>query len=127
VERLKGQRFTKVYGPPRGGLPLAVHISHHLDIPLVLSEEILCNMNKWSSQDRLLVVDDIVNNGKTISGLSHLLKIRKIDHFTAVLFYKHNAGFKPDLYLEETDDWIVFPWEPADSGPEDRGGRLETS
>jgi adenine/guanine phosphoribosyltransferase-like PRPP-binding protein len=114
VDKLKDERFTKVYGPPRGGLPLAVHMAHHLNLPLVISEEFLSNMNKWSANDRLLVVDDIINNGKIISGLSQLLTIRKINHFTAVMFYKPHAIFKPDLYMEKTEDWIIFPWERAD-------------
>ncbi|MCE5249741.1 phosphoribosyltransferase domain-containing protein [bacterium] len=114
TEKLKGERFTKIYGPPRGGLPLAVHCAHHLDLPLVCTEEFISNMNKWLPSDRLLVVDDIIDNGKTISVLDHMLRIRKIAHFTAVLFYKPHAVFKPDLYLETTDKWIVFPWERPD-------------
>jgi hypoxanthine phosphoribosyltransferase len=30
---------------------------------------------------------------------------------TAVLFYKPKSKIKPDYYVEETTDWIVFPWE----------------
>ena len=111
VTELSNEKFTKIYGPPRGGLPLAVHLSYHLDIPLITSEQILSNMNKWTPEDRLLVVDDIINNGRTISMLSELLKIRKIKHFTAVLFYKPTAIYKPHLFIEETKDWVIFPWQ----------------
>ena len=117
TELLECEKFTKIYGPPRGGLPIAVHLAHHLDLPLITTEDFISNMNKWLRSDRLLVVDDIINNGKTISALIQMLKIRKIAHFTAVLFYKSHAIFKPDLYLETTDKWIVFPWERPDEGP----------
>jgi len=30
---------------------------------------------------------------------------------TAALFYKKRAMFTPDYYVEETANWIVFPWE----------------
>ena len=117
VGRLRGERFTHVYGIPRGGMPLAVHMSHHLGVPLVTSGEILTNMNLWTPDDRLLVVDDIINHGKSISGIAHMLTIRKIKHLTAVLFYKSNATFKPDVYIETSDTWIVFPWEHEDEAP----------
>ena len=35
VAKLEAYKFDYVYGPPRGGLPIAVHLSHHLDIELV--------------------------------------------------------------------------------------------
>ena len=32
VERLKDKEYDFVYGPPRGGAPIAAHMSHFLDV-----------------------------------------------------------------------------------------------
>ena len=116
---LKGNEFTKVYGPPRGGLPIAVHMSHCFDLPLIMSEVDLYNMNNWLPQDRLLLVDDIVDTGHTLETISTRLNIRHIDHFTAVLYKKNRTTFIPDLFLESCESWIVFPWERPDE-PQNR-------
>lgn len=111
---LRDIQFTHVYAPPRGGLPAAVHISHHLNIPLVMCGEMLSNMNKWTSSDHLLVVDDIARHGKTLASLSQMLAIRKIRHVTATLFASTDSVIKPDFVVETTDEWILFPWQPEE-------------
>lgn len=116
-ELLAGKEFTKVYGPPRGGLPLAVHISHCFDLPMILSEDDLYNMNNWLPQDRLLLVDDIIDTGHTLENISLRLDLRHISHITAVLFKKVNSTFLPDIFLETCETWVVFPWERAGRPP----------
>lgn len=61
----------------------------------------------------ILIVDDLVDSGKTIHFIVSLLKKNLPDATikTATLFYKENKLFKPDFYVEETADWLVFPWE----------------
>lgn len=61
----------------------------------------------------ILVVDDLVDSGKTLDFVLTLLKQYAPDATikTAVLFYKKSSIIKPDYYVEETADWIVFPWE----------------
>jgi xanthine phosphoribosyltransferase len=29
----------------------------------------------------------------------------------ATLFYKRTSIVRPDLFVAETDKWIIFPWE----------------
>mgnify|MGYP001358257760 CR=1 FL=1 len=98
VEKIKisGKKFDSVCGIPRGGLPIAVCISHRLDLPLT-----------FLPKKNTLIVDDISDNGKTLE--SHAKK-----HKIATLYTTSWSKTKPDWYVgikESQKDWIVFPWE----------------
>jgi hypoxanthine phosphoribosyltransferase len=87
--------FDGVYGIPRGGLPLAVVLSHHLNIPLLVHPT-----------KNTLVCDDISDTGKTLSTIKH----KKI----ACLYSSKWTKTKPDYYSEiktNKKEWLVFPWE----------------
>ena len=88
-------KFDGIYGVPRGGLPIAVALSHRLNLPLLMYPT-----------DKTLVVDDISDTGRTLK--SH--KNKKI----ATLFSTKWTKTKPDWfesYKVNKKDWIVFPWE----------------
>lgn len=75
----------------------------------------------WGRQDfaylkqfsSILIVDDLVDSGKSISFVVDLVKKHApyATVKTAALFYKRCSIIKPDYYAQETLDWIVFPWE----------------
>jgi hypoxanthine phosphoribosyltransferase len=96
-----------IYGFPRGGLPIAVHLSHHLNIPLYPHKIINYPLN----DNCILYVDDIADTGAT-------LNIFQYD-FTATLFIKNRSKTMPMFYVEKVPDdlWIVFPWEREDEQP----------
>ena len=96
------RRYEYIFGVPRGGLLPAVMLSHRLTLPLIthLDYNILATSN-------ILVVDDIVDSGKTI---------RKFDTIfdTASVFVKRSVHNKPLYYCTEgliDDEWLVFPYE----------------
>jgi hypoxanthine phosphoribosyltransferase len=72
---------------------------------------------------RLLIVDDICENGRTITTVTGRVKAAGALSETAVLHYKPGTTlFKsigPDYYAAVTDRFIVYPWE-VERGP-DRG------
>ena len=92
-----------VYGVPRGGLVLAVLISHALNIPLLAAP---C--------ENCIIVDDICDSGET---LLHYYKNSsgdgKKNYYLVTMYYKENdLGVKPDFYIKNKEEkWIVFPWE----------------
>lgn len=104
--RCSNDRFDCIYGVPRGGMIPAVMISHVLDIPIMGSP--LDGYKK-----RMLVVDDLVDTGKTIVDLMKLLNghvpspVCKL----ATLFRHKACSLVPDFYVEENDEWIIFPYE----------------
>lgn len=108
------EHYDAVYGMPRGGLPLAVHISHHLSIPLVMN---LIQFAQEHPNGRLLVVDDIVDTGKTFDRLIEVAEIHDIDFTSLTLYFKPDSTYTPSIYIKETRSWIVFPWEPYDERP----------
>lgn len=99
----KKLKFRNVYGIPRGGLILAVRLSHLLDIPLAI--------HRTSIHSTTLIVDDISDTGKTLKELfesNNNFKNNKV----ATIFYKKDSVFKPDYYLRiKKDKWIHYPWE----------------
>ncbi|MEG1933785.1 MAG: phosphoribosyltransferase family protein [Kiritimatiellia bacterium] len=63
---------------------------------------------------RVLVVDDVFDSGKTAEAVRQ--RLIKADLRTAMVYWKPIASqvdFAPDYYLHQTDAWIVFPHELA--------------
>jgi len=65
---------------------------------------------------RVLVIDDVWDTGSTIVAVRDRLRTAGATVEVCVLHYKptHSRfpGDKPDYYAEETDGWIVYPWDP---------------
>jgi hypoxanthine phosphoribosyltransferase len=109
----EGQRCSGVYGIPRGGLVLAVCLSHRLQVPLLAEPEAHC-----------LVVDDIYETGRTVAPFQE-----RRDLTTWVWFSKVPADWWQALEITTSSDWIVFPWENASLAEDDqrhyRASRLD--
>ena len=103
-------KFRGVYGIPRGGALLAVMLSHKLNItfyPLYFSTA------KFDGDD-FVVIDDIVDTGKT---LQNLKKLDENEQAYYVSIHEHKDSIvKPDYsVIYKEDKWIVYPWETEDS------------
>lgn len=65
---------------------------------------------------RILVVDDVWDTGTTVMSVRERLKRSGAKPDVCVLHYKpvksKFPGEKPDYYAEETNAWIVYPWDP---------------
>jgi len=76
-------------------------------------------ISHMNAEDKLLVVDDVFDSGRSIKAILDTLneKARKnIPHDVrmAMPWYKPERniiGIEPDYYIHETDDWLVFPHE----------------
>jgi hypoxanthine phosphoribosyltransferase len=101
AEFVKSSRIEikNIYGVPRGGLMVAVRLSHLLDKPIIIQEKDI--------EANTLIADDIVDTGKTTE------KYREKGLIVVSLWY--NPSQCPHVPLvwifEKTDKWIVFPWE----------------
>ncbi len=98
----KDKNISGVYGIPRGGLILAVLISHRLNIPMLMAPA-----------DNCIIVDDICDSGET---LLHYKKNssgdKEYNYHITTMFYKDNNLVEPELYfMKKEDKWIVYPWE----------------
>ena len=95
-----------VYGLPRGGLPIAVSLSHKLGLPLLMNYY----DRKVVTRKKVLVVDDIADTGHTLKDFDSPHNI------ICTMHYHQDSITKPDYFCSEKgDDWIVYPWERDDS------------
>ena len=101
-----GRRYNDIYAIPRGGVPLGV----------LLSEQLKLKMVNKPIGSFTLIVDDICDSGRTLSGYQ--------DYDKAVLFHKIRASVKPIYIGQTTDKWIEFPWEIGEASSEDAVVRI---
>jgi xanthine phosphoribosyltransferase len=110
----------------RGGMTLAHALSMALDVRNLQS--IRCESYDGNNQrssisimgecdfshsKRVLIVDDIVDSGKTLHAVLDILHTKYPETLfqTAALFTKPTAQVQPDFSLFEAFDWIDFFWE----------------
>ena len=118
VSRLTGT-YTHLYGNPRGGLPLSVHLSHTLNLPLIVTEDDMVAELYCTDGCHVLIVDDIADSGRSFTRIADLLHALNVPFTTACLFYKPQSIFEPDIWLRTipNDRWVVFPWEDRNERP----------
>ena len=117
-EHVNFDKLGFVYGFSRGGLPLAVHLSHFLNLKFIDDEKCLKCIVENQPDKLILICDDIVDTGKTISKLFERLfgdfYTNKVDRFLiASLTHKKESLLKPDFsaFITEPNEWVIFPWE----------------
>lgn len=108
---LSGLKY--IYGPPRGGLPIAVHLSHYLDLTFVADHQ-FNYLFKEKEYKQTIVVDDIADTGKTIIELQETCCVR---FTTATLFLKDRSLYVPDFWVIRDNNWVIFPWEKDNEIP----------
>ncbi len=123
--RSHGEGFDLIIGIARGGIPVAMVVSDHLDVKLDIinvksydgiaqrgQPRILSTLTDPVKGKNILLVDDLVDEGETMETVSKYLKTQGPNLLkTAVLFKKPWTKTEPDYFLEVVDKWIVFPWE----------------
>ena len=87
-----------VFGVPRGGLCLAVALSHAMDLPLL----------EHPALDAL-IVDDVYETGQTLESL----RLRFPQASFAVWVSKSPPLWWHAAEVVNTPEWMLFPWENA--------------
>ena len=60
----------------------------------------------------VLVVDDVSDTGESLKvAVDHIDVCGAKAIKTATLYYKPQSLFKPDFFMVQTEQWIIFPWE----------------
>lgn len=88
--------FNKIYGIPRGGLPVAIALSNRMGLPLTDNP----------NQERVLIVDDLVDSGATME------KYRgdRGQCFACLHVKPHSP--RPEFFSREIpNEWIQYFWE----------------
>lgn len=136
VQRIEESDFspTVIVALSRGGLVPGVMLSHMLEIPLVplivstrdfvKEEDLMVSFatetlrTHLSTSDRILIVDDIIDSGVSMTMVIEMLE----DTFgkqvaqrirTAALYERYGAACEGDFVglNVETDQWLYFSWE----------------
>ena len=102
--RARSRDLTGVYGVPRGGLCLAVALSHAMDLPLLQSPE-----------PDALVVDDVYETGRTLE----TLRLQFPQASFAVWVSKTPSLWWHAAEVVDSPEWLLFPWENADQAMAD--------
>lgn len=109
AEACRDRDLSGVYGVPRGGLPLAVAVSHRLDLPL----------SPLPTDPRILVLDDIHDSGRTLSRLRY-----RFGPGLGPVWVWATREAHPSTYHAVLTDigpaWVLFPWECASRAEQDR-------
>lgn len=130
AEAVSGVSFDVLLAVSRGGLVPAAVLSSLLDRRNVLSAALASYQDDARTDTmtvyhfppdaalngrRVLIVDDIWDSGRTAVALRRKVAEAGGTPIVAVLHYKPGRSAfpdaAPDLWVVETDAWIVYPWE----------------
>ncbi|NCW59173.1 MAG: hypoxanthine phosphoribosyltransferase [Proteobacteria bacterium] len=135
-----GFRPNYIVGVWRGGAPIGIAVQEFLEVLGVSSDHIAIRTSHYSgidkhnsnvkvyglnyvirqleSEDSLLIVDDVHDTGLSIQQIVNDLKAackkNTPDIKVATPYFKptkNKTERRPDFYLHETDEWLVFPHE----------------
>ena len=95
ASKCKVLKFSGIYGVPRGGLCLAVALSHKLKINLISEPK-----------KNSLIVDDVYETGITLNTFKDIEGA-----MFYVLFSKTKPKWLNSVFISNKSEWIVFPWE----------------
>lgn len=130
-----------IIGVWRGGAPVGIAIQEYLDFVGIATDHIAIRTSSYlgvdqrskvvrvhgldyiidniNSDDRVLLVDDVFDSGRSIQTILEKLKEKTrrnmpTDIRIACPWYKptrNKTELQPDYFVHETDDWLVFPHE----------------
>jgi hypoxanthine phosphoribosyltransferase len=135
-----GFRPDYIVGVWRGGAPIGIAVQEFLEVLGISSDHIAIRTSHYlgieqhnssvkvyglnyvirqlESEDSLLIVDDVHDTGlsiqQIISDLKTACKKNTPEIKVATPYFKpskNKTERKPDFYLHETDEWLVFPHE----------------
>lgn len=136
-----GFRPNYIVGVWRGGTPVGIAVQEFLEYCGVESDHISIRTSSYSgiakreskvrvhglsyivkninAEDSLLIIDDIYDTGLSVQAILEELKYscRKNtphDVRVATLYFKpknNRTKSKPDYYIHESEEWLVFPHE----------------
>ena len=135
-----GFKPNYIVGVWRGGAPVGIAIQEFLKVLGIKSDHIAIRtayykgidqrsdtvevyglnyvIKKLESEDKLLIVDDVHDTGNSIkqiiSDLTSACKKNTPEIKVATPYFKPNKNqtdLRPDYFIHETDQWLIFPHE----------------
>lgn len=119
-------QFKTIVGIERGGVPISTWLAYvlnkeHITVSIsfrdgnapTLDEQRWYHFANTFEGQPLLIVDDIVDSGKTIDFIRQVFSRNKLWIATLHWCPENSPNHKPDFFVEQKckEDWIVYPWE----------------
>ena len=105
-----------VVGIPRGGLPLAVTLSHQLEVPLFIPS--YGHSYATISDKDILIVDDISDTGQEMRQQLKYADQFECHQVRTLVLIEREGTIQPTTYkwkhITKDEGWIIFPWERKD-------------
>lgn len=136
-----GFRPTHLVGIWRGGAPIGIAVQEFFDVHGVACDHIAIRTASYAgidqqaktvkvyalgylidtlnADDRLLIIDDVFDSGRSVAAVLAELKARcranmPAEVRIATVWYKpkrNQTALTPDYFVHESDEWLVFPHE----------------
>lgn len=124
---LVSKRFkpSLIIGIARGGACLATALSYKMNVPVIYYDPKKPSSLPVNFKDKFLIVDDINDTGNTFKSIrksviktlhpefmgdaDEIFELSNIKFLS--LFNNVRSTFNGNIFVRETDKWIVFPWE----------------
>ena len=109
IELKRYEPYT-IFGIPRGGLIVAVTLSHITGMKLV-----------QHVKSDTVIVDDICQTGRTFNAVTHFLGPKYDYKASATLWVVKEEQARPNHWIrvKSKEDWVRFPWETKESSKYD--------
>ncbi len=144
-----GFRPTHIVGVWRGGAPVGIAVQEFLEYKGIRTDHIAIRTSSYTgidqqerevkvygegylvdtldADDRVLIVDDVFDSGRSIQSILRVLKSKlrrnyPSDTRVATVYYKparNKTELTPNYFVHECDDWLVFPHEICGLTPEE--------
>ncbi len=122
---LHAREFDLIISVSRGGHVLSRILSDFLQLPIFNVSvqsytaigvqgnlKMTQKLGRFLAGQRVLLVDEIVDSGKTLAhARKYLHRLRAKDVYSVALYVKPQAKPRPDLFHHITEKWVVFPYE----------------
>ncbi len=132
---------THLVGIWRGGAPVGIAVQELLEYKGIACDHIAIRTSSYSGidrqdaevrvfalgylvdtlnpEDRLLIIDDVFDSGRSIRAFLAELRARCRHNMPrevriATVYYKptrNRTALQPDFYVHRTEEWLVFPHE----------------
>lgn len=153
-----GYRPNYIVGVWRGGAPIGIAVQEFFEFKNTSTDHIAVRTSSYyginqqskeirvhglhylvenaNADDKLLIVDDVFDSGRSVDALiKQINKLMRLnmpkDIRIACPWYKpqnNTTDIVPDYYVNESDEWLVFPHEIAGLSEEEiREGKGELS
>jgi hypothetical protein len=111
--KLKNNKYDEIIALSRGGLFLGLILSHKLNINLdtINPKEVTKEYFKKFKNKKVLLVDDLVDSGKTYTKIFNYIYLNTAKVEGAVIYIKPWSIVIPKYFNKKTEKWVIHPWE----------------